>query len=289
MVRLACRPRVSLRSPGLRKKKKRKRNAGRRSVAWSARKRRAARATELRRLAPPSACGRARLPAFHHGTCGSDRTPPLSSSHALPGTGLAEGRALPAPGRPSAAGFTPRSGRNAGRAFYPEPPGSGDGEPPPAGTVPVASAGATGWRPFTTNGIAALFQIAAALSKAFRFVQTNHAVARLGSLLAGAAARFTRRIRKKSEVVPENRGFLHRANLVRPRGEPLHYASDSEANILPCANGGGGPREARWRGRRLRRFSDDENEASSQMPPPPSRCAGRSPSPAVAGRMIFRS
>ena len=27
-------------------------------------------------------CGRARLSAFHHGTCGSDRTPPLSSSHA---------------------------------------------------------------------------------------------------------------------------------------------------------------------------------------------------------------
>ena len=26
--------------------------------------------------------GRARLSAFHHGTCGSDRTPPLSSSHA---------------------------------------------------------------------------------------------------------------------------------------------------------------------------------------------------------------
>jgi hypothetical protein len=41
--------------------------------------RRAGRATE-RRLAPPFRFGRARLPAFHRGTCGSDRTPPLSSS-----------------------------------------------------------------------------------------------------------------------------------------------------------------------------------------------------------------
>jgi len=31
-------------------------------------------------LRQPSAAGRARLPAFHHGTCGSERTPPLSSS-----------------------------------------------------------------------------------------------------------------------------------------------------------------------------------------------------------------
>ena len=29
---------------------------------------------------------RARLSAFHHGACGSDRTPPLNSSYALPGT-----------------------------------------------------------------------------------------------------------------------------------------------------------------------------------------------------------
>ena len=48
-------------------RKKRKRNAGRRSISCPARKRRAGRATE-RRLAPPSACGRARLPAFHHGS-----------------------------------------------------------------------------------------------------------------------------------------------------------------------------------------------------------------------------
>jgi hypothetical protein len=32
--------------------------------------------------------GAARLSAFHHGACGSERTPPLSPSYALPGTGL---------------------------------------------------------------------------------------------------------------------------------------------------------------------------------------------------------
>ena len=55
-------------------RKKRKRNAGRRSVSCPARKRRAGRATE-RRLAPPSACGRARLPAFHHGSRQRDFRP----------------------------------------------------------------------------------------------------------------------------------------------------------------------------------------------------------------------
>ena len=36
----------------------------------------------LRALRAARALRRARLSAFHHGTCGSDRTPPLSSSHA---------------------------------------------------------------------------------------------------------------------------------------------------------------------------------------------------------------
>ncbi len=60
------------------RKKRRKRNAGRRNVQLP-HQAGAAPATE-RRLAPPSACGRARLPAFHHGTCRDDRTPRLSSS-----------------------------------------------------------------------------------------------------------------------------------------------------------------------------------------------------------------
>ena len=41
-----------------------------------------ARGAEGRGTAPE---GAARLSAFHHGTCGSDRTPPLSFSHATSG------------------------------------------------------------------------------------------------------------------------------------------------------------------------------------------------------------
>jgi hypothetical protein len=41
--------------------------------------------------------GRARLSAFHHGACGSDRTPPLSFSHALPATGLRRSGRYPLP------------------------------------------------------------------------------------------------------------------------------------------------------------------------------------------------
>jgi hypothetical protein len=59
------------------------------------------------RLAPPSACGRARLPAFHHGTCGSDQTPPLSSSHALPGTELVRDGRYPPPAVLQCSGFDP--------------------------------------------------------------------------------------------------------------------------------------------------------------------------------------
>ena len=54
-------------SPPYEEEKRRKRNAGRRSVLCPARKRRAVRATKSR-LAPPSAVGRARLSAFHHGS-----------------------------------------------------------------------------------------------------------------------------------------------------------------------------------------------------------------------------
>ena len=50
----------------------------------------------------PSGCGRdpsgaARLSASHHGTCGSERTPPLSSRNVLPGTRLKSWRYPPPP------------------------------------------------------------------------------------------------------------------------------------------------------------------------------------------------
>ena len=71
-------------------------------------------------LRRPSALGRARLPAFHHGTCGSDRTPPLSSSSRTSWDGTTEGRVLSVPCRPSAAGvMSPQTGHRAGRAFWP--------------------------------------------------------------------------------------------------------------------------------------------------------------------------
>ena len=77
-------------------------------------------APRRRRLTPPFRFGRARLPAFHHGTCGSDRTPPLSSSSRASWDGTREGWVLPTPGRPSAAGvMSPQAGRRAGRAFWP--------------------------------------------------------------------------------------------------------------------------------------------------------------------------
>jgi hypothetical protein len=83
--------------------------------------------------------GAARLSAFHHGTCGSDRTPPLSFSHATSGDLVgaripmvrktrtsqrltrirpanASPRVLPAPSCPSPARLHPRSGHDAGRA-----------------------------------------------------------------------------------------------------------------------------------------------------------------------------
>jgi hypothetical protein len=108
----------------------RKRNAGRRSVSCPARKRRAGRATE-RRLAPPSACGRARLPAFHYGACGSEPTPPLSSRRTS--WDAAKRRALPAPACPSPAA-KPQTGRDAGRAYHRNRPGARV-TTPPAGTV----------------------------------------------------------------------------------------------------------------------------------------------------------
>ncbi len=83
----------------------------------------------VRQLAPPSACGRARLPAFHHGTRVSERTPPLSSSHAPPGAELLRSGRYPLPAviqstllrslARASAGLagSPQAGLSAGRAL----------------------------------------------------------------------------------------------------------------------------------------------------------------------------
>ena len=84
-----------------------KRNAGRR-VVHDLYASGAQGAPRRRRLAPPFRFGRARLPAFHHGTCGSDRTPPLSSSSRTSWNGATEERVLSVPCRPSAAGDVAR-------------------------------------------------------------------------------------------------------------------------------------------------------------------------------------
>ncbi len=103
---------------------------------------------------------RARLSAFHHGACCSDRTPQLSSSYALPGTGserttpmvrkivrLFRGRYphLPVPVQRV---FTRRPVIVPAGRILPKPPGSGGDEPPPAGTTPAPPAGVAGCRPF---------------------------------------------------------------------------------------------------------------------------------------------
>jgi hypothetical protein len=84
-----------------------------------------------RRVVLPSAsCGmrsraeaqRAHLSASHHGTCGSERTPPLSFSRALPGTWLKSGR-YPPPPVPVQRRVS-QTGRNAGRAPCRSRPGA---------------------------------------------------------------------------------------------------------------------------------------------------------------------
>src|ERR1700733_14218199 len=82
-----------------RKKEERKEAERRQTQCFMTPCQRARRRATKSRLAPTLRCGRARLSAFHHGTCGSDRTPRLSSSYALPGTGL--GRSGCYPPRPS--------------------------------------------------------------------------------------------------------------------------------------------------------------------------------------------
>jgi hypothetical protein len=83
---------------------------------------------------------RARLTAFHRGTCGREPTPPLSSRTRFLGRGFR--RALSAVSCPSPATKS-QTGHRAGRAFSRKPPGSGGDEPPPAGTALAPSTGVT--------------------------------------------------------------------------------------------------------------------------------------------------
>jgi hypothetical protein len=90
---------------------------------------------------------RARLSAFHHGTCSSDRTPPLSSSYALPGMGLVRNGCYPFPAIHSAAGYpADRLSCRPGVSTRSRP-GAEVTSPPPAGTALAPPAGVAGWRP----------------------------------------------------------------------------------------------------------------------------------------------
>jgi hypothetical protein len=90
--------------PGLQQKIKRKQNAARRMSSDGPRHTGAARALTRR----------ARLMAFHRGTCGREPTPPLSSRTRFLGRGCR--RALPAVPYPSPATKS-QTGHHAGRAF----------------------------------------------------------------------------------------------------------------------------------------------------------------------------
>ena len=80
---------ASLRSAPPYEERKNKKGSGTPTDAYSTNRtlRGAARAT-LVRVTTHERFGRARLSAFHCGTRGGDRTPPLNSSHALPGSGV---------------------------------------------------------------------------------------------------------------------------------------------------------------------------------------------------------
>ena len=141
---------------------KRKRNAGRRMCSMR---------PHLSGAAARPA-GRARLPAFHHGACGSDRTPPLNSSYALPETGLVRSGRYPLPAA-SVQRVLPRRPVivPAGR-LHPEPPGSGGDEPPPAGTAPAPPDGVTGWRPLRSGMIRCVTEMETRV-KSVRFPATT--------------------------------------------------------------------------------------------------------------------
>ena len=132
-----------------RKKRKKEREAERRQTQCFMSRTQAAHGSRhgesgLRR---PSACGRARLSAFHHGSCGSDRTPPLSSSYALPGTERGRNGRYPLPAVHSAAGCpADRSSCRPGVSTRSRP--GAELTAPPAGTASPLPAGVTRRRPF---------------------------------------------------------------------------------------------------------------------------------------------
>jgi hypothetical protein len=101
--------------------------------------------------------GRARLSAFHRGACGSEPTPPLSSSTRFLGRGrgaqsrwferpCAAQRALPAPSCPSPASSS-QTGHSAGRAYSQSRPRTRL-QAPSAGTALAPSFGCRRRRPF---------------------------------------------------------------------------------------------------------------------------------------------
>jgi hypothetical protein len=99
------------------------------------------------RLASTLRCGRARLSAFHHGACGSDRTPPLSSSYALPGTERVRNGRYPLPAVHSAAGYpADRSSCRPGVSTRSRP--GAEVTAPPAGTASPLPTGVTRRRAF---------------------------------------------------------------------------------------------------------------------------------------------
>ena len=119
---------------------KRKRNAGRRTLQCPHATARGARHGDggLRR---PSASGALACRRSTNGTCGSDRTPPLSSSSRTSWDGSTEERVLSVPCRPSTAGvMSPQAGRHAGRSFWPGAARERTANPP-AGTVLAPPAG----------------------------------------------------------------------------------------------------------------------------------------------------
>jgi len=131
IVGLLCRSRISLRF--IRATKKENKEAERRQThCRQSRTSGCGRATERSACADPSAVGRARLPAFHHGSCQGEYLIPK----ARPGPGFVDtastGRASRRRRRTHFQRCTPRSGRNAGR--HDARTARGQIATPPAGT-----------------------------------------------------------------------------------------------------------------------------------------------------------
>jgi hypothetical protein len=106
----------------------------------------AARATFVR-VTTYERFGRARLSAFHRGTCGSERTPPLNSSHALPGSGVIRCYLHLRLSQSSGRFFARRPVIVPVGRLHPEPPGSEGDKPSPAGTALAPSFGSHRRRP----------------------------------------------------------------------------------------------------------------------------------------------